>query len=159
MTTEANTCRRPFCDGPCDADLHECPPAVIAVVNETGSACPDCATSGFGFVSEYRMDERPVHLVIVWHADRCPSMVRGGYLIAALPETALKTGAAISDALEAITDGDIRYGEFANIHDTVIARHDRGEVTMPHAGSRDRPEDRGREAHQVARRAREEAGQ
>jgi hypothetical protein len=159
VTGNPKECSKPFCDGPCDADLHECPPAVIAVINETGTACPDCTTSGFGFVSEYRMDERPVHLVIVWHADTCPSMARGGYLIAALPETALKTGAAISDALEAITDADIRYGEFANIHDTVIARHDRGEVTLPQRAVETARKISGREAHQDARRAREEAGQ
>ena len=158
MTGETRVCGKPFCDGPCDADLHEIPAAVAAVINETGTACPDCTTSGFGFVTEYRMDDRPVHLVIVWHADTCPAMARGGYLIAALPETALKTGAAISDALEAITDGDIRYGEFANIHDTVIARHDRGELVLPPRAVQTARKIAAREALQEARRT-WEAGQ
>lgn len=131
MTGDAAMCGKPFCDGACDADLHEIPDAMQAIISETGSACAECDTNRFGFVTEYRMDERPVQLVVVWHADTCLTLVNGGYVIAALPETGLKTGAAISEALARITGEDIRAGEFALSDDRLLAKHDRGEIVLP----------------------------
>ena len=104
MTDDAVVCGKPFCD----ADLHDNPPALQAIIWETGSACPHCHSSGFGFAAEYRIDERPVHFLVVWHTETCPSLISGGYIIANLPETSLKTGDAIFSALARITDEDIR---------------------------------------------------
>jgi hypothetical protein len=108
MTDDAVVCGKPFCDGLCNADLHDSPPALQAIIWETGSACPHCNTGGFGFAAEYRIDERPVHFLVLWHAETCPSLISGGYIIANLPETAIKTGDAIFRALAEITDEDIR---------------------------------------------------
>ena len=131
MTSEPGMCSKPFCDGPCDAELHETPAALQAIIGATGSACPDCDSAGFGFVTEFRMDGRPVHLLVLWHQDACPSLVNGGYLIANLPETALKTAGAIEEALMCITGADIRTAGASRSHDKMIARHDRGEVVLP----------------------------
>jgi hypothetical protein len=108
MHSDAVICTRPFCDGPCDADLHETPAALQVIINEFGSPCPQCQSGGFGFLTECRMDEWPVHFLVLWHADTCPSVTSGGYIIANLPETALKTGDAIFRALGEITDDDVR---------------------------------------------------
>ncbi len=108
MTDDATVCTRRFCDGPCDADYHETPAALQVIIGETGSACPDCDSGGFGFPAEYRIDERPVHFLVLWHADTCPSLATGGHVIANLPETALKTGDALFGAIAEITGEDIR---------------------------------------------------
>lgn len=153
MTDDAVVCARPFCDGPCDADLHETPATLQAIISATGSACPECDSGGFGFATEYRMDERPVHFLVLWHGDTCPSLVSGGYLIANLPQIALKTGVAIEDTLGRITDEDIRTTEFSVSHDELLARHDRGESVLQARTVRTARKIAAREARQAESRA------
>ena len=51
----------------------------------------------------------------------CPSLISGGYIIANLPETSLKTGDAIFSALSRITDQDIRASAAGGQLDRVAA--------------------------------------
>jgi len=132
MRDGAKVCARPFCDGPCDAGLHEIPDALQAIIGALGTACPSCKSTGFGFASEYRMDERPVQFLVLWHADICPSLVYGGYIIANLPQTALKTGDVICEALGQITDQDIRESDAGMSWPEIQARLQRGERWPAH---------------------------
>jgi hypothetical protein len=151
VSDDSPYCTTPFCDGPCD-DPHDIPRPVETIIGEAGSACPDCDTSGFGMITEYRMDERAVHFVVLWHADTCPSLINGGYLIANLPQTSLKTGIAITDALGRITTEDIRGAWRSVNHDQMLARHDRGECTLPERTVETARKIAAREARQAARR-------
>lgn len=152
MCDEAVACTRPFCDGPCEADYHETPAALEAIISETGSACPDCNTGGFGFAAEYRMDERPVHFLVLWHADTCPSLASGGYVIANLPETALKTGDAMFGALAEVTGEDIRASGAGSAWADLEDRLRRGE-RWPERMIQTVRQIAAREARQEARRA------